>query len=258
MSGLDHIPLPIMGLCLLLGLSLIIELGYQLGKRIAAEPGMSNHPVEASVIRALLGLMAFMLAFTFGGAASRYVNSRNLAVTDANQIGSLHRMADYLPQANREKARSKVREYLQVRIDAINSQNTEDLQAGIQRSAEIQDELWAMAVTNRPDQDSVRTNPFVAALVDVIDTDATRQATALANRMPNAIWITLGLLAILATALLGMSSGLHGRRSSIVASVFILSYSAVFLLIVDLDRPFHSIFKLSDPAAERVLQRMDR
>jgi hypothetical protein len=115
-----------------------------------------------------------------------------------------------------------------------------------------------MAVTNRPDQENARTNPFVGALEEVIETDANRQATALTNRMPNAIWITLGVLAILATALLGLSSGLHGRRSRIVATVFILSYAAVFLLIVDLDRPFHSIFKLGDPAAERVLQRMDR
>ena len=68
------------------------------------------------------------------------------------------------------------------------------------------------------------------------------------------IWYTLAGLTMLTTGLLGMNSGLHGRRSRLVATIFIVAYSLVLLLIVDLDRPFRSLFKSEDANAERALE----
>ena len=57
-SFIDSIPLWLLGLLTVVGLSIVIEIGYQFGKRIAAERGLSKHPVEASVAAAILSLMA--------------------------------------------------------------------------------------------------------------------------------------------------------------------------------------------------------
>ena len=253
MSAVDSISLWFIGLGLIAVLSVAIEMGYQLGTRLASEKGLSKHPVEAAVSTALLGLMTFMTAFTFNAAVSRFVNVRSLGIIDANLAQTLFLQADFLHEEDISNAKSLIREYLEVRVRAINKQDSQQLESAIARSRTIQEELWQIGAKER----NTPARLYIASLTELIENDATRQATALSNRLPATIWFSLGSLAALSMALLGLSSGLHGRRSRLVASVFITAYAVVFVLIVDLDRPFRSLFKLGDPAAERALQRMN-
>ena len=253
LSAVDSIPLWLIGVILIAVLSAAIELGYQLGTRVASEKGLSKHPVEAAVSTALLGLLTFMTAFTFNAAVSRYAKLRNLGINDANLAQSLFLLTDFLQEEDIPKAKSLVREYVEVRAKAINEQDSEQIQSAIARSSAIQQELWQIGAKDQTSPVRI----YSRSLTKLIENDATRQATALVNRLPGTIWFSLGTLAVLSMALLGLSSGLHGRRSRLVASVFITAYALVFVLIVDLDRPFRALFKLGDPAAERALQSMN-
>lgn len=249
---MDSIPLWLIAVMIIVILSVVIELGFQLGKRIAREKGLSKHPVEAAVCTALLGLLTFMTAFTFNAAVSRYVKLRSLGTADANLAHGLYLTAAYLKEGEVSKAKSLIREYVEVRSQAVINQDPEQIKTAIARSSDIQQELWEMGVKDG----SPQVRLYVVALTKLIENDATRQTAALVNRLPGIIWISLGSLSAMAMALLGLSAGLHGRRSRLVVTVFIGAYSLVMILIVDLDRPMRTFFKMGDPAADRALSLM--
>lgn len=252
MSVMDNLPLWLLAVIMVGSLSAVIELGFRAGKRIASEEGLSKHPIEASISTAMLGLLAFMLAFTFGAAVSRYKEGRSLAISDTNLASSLYRLADLMEEPdNRDRFRNLVREYLDIRTEAIATEDHAKLSQALDRSRSIQEELWDLIRTEDPPP-----NTLVSTWIKFVENDTTRRANGLYNRLPITTWFVLGGLAILTTGLLGMNSGLHGRRSRLVATIFIIAYSLVLLLIVDIDRPFRSLFSTSDQIAEEALRNM--
>jgi hypothetical protein len=237
-------------------LSAVIELGYQLGRRIGRERGLGKHPIEASVTTAVLSLMAFMLGFSFATAASRYGSRRSLTLEESNVSGTAFLRADFLPPEHIGPARDLLREYVQLRSNASAKQNLQELAPTLQRSSAIQDELWKIAVQARGESTSVAVNLFITSINDLIDVDTERRTVALVNRFPKALWYTLAFLFVLATTMMGVSSGLHGRRSRFATTALIVAFSVVVVLIVDLDRPFRSLFKADGKAFEQTLRSM--
>lgn len=256
MTTIDSIPLWVIGTAVVAALSIAIEFGYQLGSRVVIERGLSKHPVESAVCGSLLGLMAFMTAFTFGATVTRCTKIRSLVIDDANIAGSLALATDILPAAQRTRAKSLVREYVEIRSSAVHDKDPKKLAAAIARSAEIQQELWQIGNEVRRDSPDLSIRFYTSGVMKLIENDTARQTTAMYNRLPTIIWTILGFLALLATSVLGLSSGLHGRRSRLVATLFIVAYAFVFVLIVDLDRPIRSLFSQQDAAAAHVLEQM--
>lgn len=256
MSTIDSLP-PLVLLCVIvIILSLLIEFGYQLGKWIGRESDLSKHPVEASVTTAVLSLMAFMLGFSFATAASRHANRRNLVLEESNTAGTAYLRADLLPPEHVQQTRALIREYVQLRADATSKQTLEEIAPILQRSSDIQDELWKIAMQSRAESTSVAVNLFITTLNELIDIDAKRRTVALVNRLPKALWYTLAFLGALATMMMGFSSGLHGRRSRIATTALIVAFVVVVVLIVDLDRPFRSLIEADGDALRQALGRM--
>lgn len=82
-SPIDAIPLGLLIGCIALGVIAAIEMGYRIGRYRAR---MSSHEVEAPVgtmVGATLGLLAFILAFTFGLAATQFQERREMVVEEA-------------------------------------------------------------------------------------------------------------------------------------------------------------------------------
>ena len=248
MSYVDSISLWVIGIVLVATFSVIIELGYQLGSRVVVERGLSKHPVESAVCNSLLGLMAFMMAFTFGASVTRCSKLRDLALADANVAGRLSLVTDTLPEVEGNRSRELVKEYVEIRSSAIRGQDPQKIKEMLGRSLEIQKELWQIGNEIRREAGGAAVRLYTSEVLKLIENDTSRQTTAFYNRLPAMIWIILGFLAMLAFMVLGLSSGLHGQRSRLVATVFIVAYAFVFVLIVDLDRPMHSLFTMQDPA----------
>ena len=68
-----------------------------------------------AIVGAILGLLAFMLAFTFSLAASRFEARRQGVLDEANAIGTTYLRARFLPQPQRDEAARLLREYVDVR-----------------------------------------------------------------------------------------------------------------------------------------------
>lgn len=59
------------------------------------------------------------------------------------------------------------------------------------------------------------------------------------------IWVTLYLMAVLAMIIMGYQAGLIDRRSPVATITLAVAFSAVIVLISDLDRPVMSFFDIN-------------
>jgi hypothetical protein len=183
---------------------------------------------------------------------------KDAAHEDTDAIEDAYLMTDFLPEESAIQARSLLHEYHRTRLDAINSRDREMLGVAIARSEQIQGELWKIVVDARKADNNSILNQLVSMLHEMMDTHAIRVHKGINTRMPSAIWWTTGGLLGLSPLLLGLSSGLHGKRSRLASGIVTLCFAAVIVMIIDLDRPFRTLFARSeDPTARALLDRMD-
>jgi hypothetical protein len=70
------------------------------------------------MVGATLGLLAFILAFTFGLAAARFDTRRQLLLDEANAIGTTYLRAGMLPERG-QQVRDLLRHYVAARLEAV-------------------------------------------------------------------------------------------------------------------------------------------
>lgn len=213
-----------------------IELGFRGGLHRARQSEDERQAPIDAMVGSTLGLLAFVLAFTFGMATSRFDTRQLLVLEDANAIRAADLRAQALAEPDRGAARALLREYVDVRIKGALDPGT--LPQALKRSAELHDQLWSHASTPALQQ----------ALIQVMDVHSKRMTAGLHNRLPPTIWIALYSMAILAMAMAGYRAGLAGRRSIVAMLALGLAFSAVIVLIADLDRPQEGLLRVSQQA----------
>ncbi len=156
----------------------------------------------------------------------------------------------------RRHGRNLLREYVEVRLRIVRDLKTYG-DKGIARSEELHGLLWAQVVDlGRDDDRSVVVGLFIQSLNQVIDIHTKRVAAGLVHRIPEVIWITLFFVGILGTTVIGYRAGLSGTRGIPATLALILAFSAVMILIMDLDRPGQSMFQVSQQSMAKLLENM--
>ena len=222
---------------------LAVEGGFRLGQYRRRRSEQEDRPPVGEMVAATLALLAFMLAFTFGLAASRFDVRRGLVIDEANAIGTTYLRAGLLPEPHRSDVRSLLREYVDVRLEAVQPGK---LSRSIGRSEELHARLWAHAVAvGEKNPGSIVVGLFIASLNEVIDLHAKRLALGVRNRIPGTIWAALSFVAIIGTSVMGYHAGLAGSGRSLALLALVLAFSAVVTLIADLDRPQEGLLRVS-------------
>src|SRR5262249_40220956 len=147
-----------------------------------------------------------------------------------------------LPDPMRTEARDLLRQYVDARLDAVQPGK---LAQAISKSEELHDRLWSEAVAAAQKERTPMTSLFIQSLNQAIDLHAERVMAAVRSRIPKAIWIGLYLLAILAMTVTGYHQGLSSNKRSVAAIPLALAFSAVLILIADLDRPGSGLLQVS-------------
>jgi hypothetical protein len=225
---------------------LAIEGGFRLGQYRRRRSELEDRPPVGEIVAATLALLAFLLAFTFGLAASRFDVRRGLVIDEANAIGTTYLRAGLLPEPHRTEVRTLLREYVDVRLEAVEPGK---LSRSISRSAELHARLWAHAVAvGEKNPGSIVVGLFIGSLNEVIDLHTKRLALGVRNRIPGIIWNALYFVAILGTSVMGYHAGLSGSGRSLAILALVLAFSAVMTLIADLDRPQTGLLQVSQQA----------
>ena len=114
--NLDVIPIWALGLGTIAIVLVAIEAGFRYGEASRHDSSEEKESPLSAISAALLGLVAFMLAFTFGAVTQRFDERRAIVRNEANAIGTAFLRSDFLPEAERIEAVRLLREYTDIRI----------------------------------------------------------------------------------------------------------------------------------------------
>jgi len=250
----DLIPIWMLLIGTILGMILFIELGFRLGQKAQARAKKAQTSQVRAIMGAGLGLLAFMLAFTFSTAQSHFeVRVQSLA-EEARIARNAFMQADLLAEPARTRTKHLLKEYIDIRSSTHSVKNDEipeKLAEAIQLSEKIQRDLWAL-VSESAGQASKSQGEFdkndqlMTSVLALTDIHYTRLHSAIMNRIPLTIWMTLYLMATLSMIIMGYQAGLTERRSPVATVTLAIAFSAVIILITDLDRPVMSFFHINN------------
>jgi len=231
-----------------------LEIGFRVGRRRAAIADPENQSSAGAMAAASLALLAFLLAFTFQFAASRFEARRTVLLDEVNAIGTTYLRARTLPEPERSLARRLLREYVEARLEGV---RTGDMDTVIRRSAEIQASLWesAGALAERS-SGSIVVGLYLQTLNELIDLHTKRVSESLRVRVPSIIWVVLFMLTALSMLEMGYQTGLSGRRRPLSVVPFALGFAVVVLLIADLDRLQEGWLRVSQQPMVELLESM--
>jgi hypothetical protein len=249
----DLVPIWALLIGTILVMVLFIEFGFRLGKNAQAGSRKAQTAQVRAIMGAGLGLLAFMLAFTFATAQSHFeVRVQSLA-EEARIARNAFMQADLLTEPRRSQAKTLLKDYVQLRSDDRKFTGTivkEQLADLLRQSEKIQEQLWALAAQSHQQErnkqaDSKENDLFMVSVLALTDIHYTRVHSAIMNRIPFTIWMTLYLMAILSMIIMGYQAGLTDRRSPVATMTLAVAFSAVIILITDLDRPIMSFFDIN-------------
>jgi hypothetical protein len=217
-----------------------LEAGYRWARRRQRDRELEKEAPVGAMAGATLGLLAFLLAFTFGIAADAY-HARKLAlVNEANAIRMTYLLTSVIPEAQRAEIRTVLREYVDERLRWAGGAQD---QTG--RSArDLLDRLWkASAVVGEQNPGGV--DVFLGYVGRVIELQQERIMVRERSRIPGAYWAVLYVVAALALAAGGYHGGVAGTGRSPVMLAVAITFSAVIMVIADLDRPGQGFINVS-------------
>ena len=225
-----------------------LEAGYLLGRVMHRRSEEEKESPVSAIAGAILGLAAFMLAFTFGIVSERYDAKRALVREDAVAIRTAWQRSDFLPEPDRAEANILLRHYVDVRV-TFAEQGTlapARVTSVLAETQRIQDRLWDMAVANaRQDMDSDVAALYLESLNEVNGIHASRVAVGIQARVPSEIWLALYGVTILGMLGVGYQTGIAGSKRSLARPILALSFALVFALIASLDRPDSGVMKVT-------------
>jgi hypothetical protein len=256
---MHHEPLDLVPLWLFLPLAvaigmLAVESGYRLGLWRRTHVSEEKEAPVAAMVGSILGLLAFLLAFTFSLAAVRFDARRQAVLEEANAVGTTYLRARLLPEPQKSEIIGLLREYTELRAHGMTEAKIAEV---ITKSEELHEQLWSRAVAVADKTPSaIMTGLFIQSLNEMIDMHSKRILVGLRSRIHVSIWLVLFGLAFMGMASVGYQAGLSGTRRSPEMPILTLAFASVLFLIVDLDRAHEGLLHVSQQSMIDLLRTM--
>lgn len=230
----DFLPLWITFFCVIIFILSSAWLGVSIvhwrGNYMEKEDGSIN-----TIVGANLALLAFILAFTFSLATSRFDARKLYFLQEVNAIETAWLRADLIAEPQGTEIKSLLEEYLSIRLVA--AEDSKKLKNSISQSYTIQQEIWS--VTTSLIHDVPRSDPvdalFVDAINEMFDIQTNRITANFSYRIPTMIWIALFVLTMLSFFSVGYIFGKLKQTNWFIILVLSLAFTAIILVIIDLD-----------------------
>lgn len=215
-----------------------VELCFRVGHRRVTDKERLESGPSGIVTGSILGLTSFLLAFTFGFAASNYTDRRGVVLDDANAIGTAYLRADLLPEESAKAFRAELLAYTQRRIDVVDAGlRNRELYTYLDLVGQVHNEMWRLV------SDVARAEPtavhalVVASLNEVIDLHAERVAFGTRYSIPMPIWAALFVVSCISLGTTGYRFGVSFRTRPDLMPAMVLAFACVITLIADLNSP---------------------
>lgn len=190
-----------------------------------------------TLVGATLGLLAFILAFTFNLTSSRFDARKHLFLEEVNTIETSWLRAGLVEQPFSEELQNALVKYVEIRLWLI--KNPDKVLEVIDKSQGIQKTIWSLIteMTDKKIGDNVINSLLIDAVNDMFDDQTKREAVGLIDHIPNLIWIALFSLIIISMFAVGY---LHGKTEGVnwvLVLALALSFAVIIIIIVELDSP---------------------
>jgi hypothetical protein len=236
--------MPILLSCLISALLIYIafEIGFQISKKLLKK-GKMDHPHGLGHISAgLLGMLAFVLAFTFSMASGHNDLRKKMVLEEANAISTAYLRTDLLEEENRIEMKKLLSEYVDIRVEAAENKNK--IPSTLVKSVKIHKDLWRIASAEGISNPNTNTSLVMQAVNEVIDMHERRISAGIRYRVPLSVWIALYTISIMAMIAIGVETGLGKSRRLVVIIPLILAFTALTTLIIGLNRPQEGMIKV--------------
>src|SRR5574338_1405645 len=118
-----------------------VEVGYRWAVRRRQSRKREEEAPVGAMVGAALGLLAFLLTFTFGIAADAFHARKVALMQEANAIRMTYLLADVIPEAQRAEIRAVLRQYVDERLRWTGG----EADAPGASARELLDRLWRSA-----------------------------------------------------------------------------------------------------------------
>jgi len=242
MTVFNQIPLGALGMALLVAMVLAYAAGSLLHARIVRVDAGKGRPAPARaeqgpVLSGVFGLLALLMAFSFSLAIGRFEHRRELALDEANAIGTMATRLGLLEEAQRAPLARMLGTYARARSEAGRIGDDAEWEGAVARAATLGtlfgDRLIGTLRTMAPD---TRGPMLVAAFNDLSDIATARHAERNA-RLPGEVFAVLALYCCAGGGILGYQSDAGTYRHFCAAMGLFVLLCAAFVTILDLDRP---------------------
>lgn len=222
------------------GVLLSILLGRFVGHRSHRKSQGAKSATDDTLISAILGLMALVMAFTFSGAAGRLDQRERLIAAETSAVSSAYAAMRYINEADRPAVDAHFRQYMALR--EVLYDNVADFDGFMQRQKQIdaaldqlQEAAYLAALQVAPES-----RPYASEfvkMVNAMDTAYTNQIQAMWFHPPRVIWMTLVLLVMIGSFLAGYKMGIAQRHERLLTVMFSVLIACAIYLIFCLEFP---------------------
>ena len=226
--------------------------GYRTKKRISSlypdkEVGLGTGE------GALLGLMALLLAFSFGMSATKYESRRQTIIDEANILNSAILRCDLYPDSVKQTVLPDYKNYLESRISYFEAgDRPEKIKAALDHADKNFRTIWEKTIhLSRDPENRARAEQMVPLLISMNNMVINREAGRVAV-VPTLILIVLLILVCVASFLTGFGIK-PGNRSALLSTAFALMTSIVLYLVMELSRPRQGSVNLHS-AQEKIIE----
>lgn len=235
---------------------LTTELGSYFGQRKFQKGNKELTAPIGTAVSATLGLLAFMLGFTFSLTAARFSDRKGLAIEQANAIGTCYLRAGLAPETQKNEVRRLLKDYTSLLLQV---QSTNDVESKLNRLEDIHKLLWdqALALEEKNMLPALQ-SLFIASINEVINLDNERETVALVYRIPNVLWTALLLLTGMSMFAFGYQTGINGNRRISGFPLLPVAYGLVIVLIADMDSTNLRRFQVSNKPLKNLQKMMER
>lgn len=231
-----------------LSLLLSFEVGYQISKYTDSSADKEGFNSTNSMVGGLLGMLAFVLAFTFAMASSQHNLRKQNVLNEANVIGTADLRADLLGERDETKVKELLKEYVDIRVFAVEMGDDEHLKSMIVRSLEIHDLLWGQVSSAVKREPNLYSSLVLESINSVIDAHQARVVAGIYNRIPSAIWVVLLAIAGFTMMTMGSQARLSNLRRLTAVIPLIMAFTALTAVVWDLDHPLEGMITVGQEA----------
>ncbi|GBQ33159.1 hypothetical protein HLH34_14270 [Gluconacetobacter azotocaptans] len=226
------------GFFLFLSFTLSAEIGYRLGRHVAASKpeNEADITISSTLTSGMVGLLAFTLGLSINFAQNRFEARRDLVLAEANAIGTAWLRTKLMDDATALTLGDRIEDYAHVRLAFTITESDADVPGLIGRTNALQAEIWQSAQAMAHRSPNPITTALITALNDMFDVSASQQF-AYESRVPPNLLLMLYGGAIVTIGALGYQLGLAGNRQVVLTTLLLMMWSSGMLLIADLNQP---------------------